>query len=188
MNISKIIENIFFPRFCVGCNKEGSFLCEDCFFLIEAMEKTYCLCENPKTGVLKCKKCRLQSLDALYFASPLKGVLAKDIFKKYTKEPFLKDLSYPLSGLVLRHFLSLKKAPETENFRIKHLPFKKKKVAGYDINKEIVKKIKEPLHCAKRSHNIIIFSLLYTSKMEKAAKKMKEKGYQKVIGVSVFRK
>lgn len=185
MRLFSAIEQILFPRFCINCKREGSFLCEDCFFLVEVMEKIYCLCDYPKTGREKCKKCCQKKLDGLLFASYLKGPLAENLFKKYTQEPFLKDLSYPLAGLVIRYFLHLQKIPK--NFSLHTLPVKNERIAGYDINKEVAEKIVEPLNI-KKGKNIIIFSLLYTEEVEEEARRLKEKGVKKVKAVCVFRK
>lgn len=179
-----ILEQILFPRFCINCKKEGSFLCEDCFFLIEVMEDIYCLCDSPRRGKEKCKYCSLKNLDALYFSSHLKGPLTEKLFKNYTEEPFLKDLSYPLAGLVLRHFLSLQIIPQ--KFSLCPLAAKNKKKAGYDTNKEVADKITESLNM--QGEEVLLFSVLYTKEVEKEAKKLKEKGVKKVKAVCVFRK
>ncbi len=181
----KALEQIFFPRFCINCNKEGSFLCEDCFFLIEVMERVYCLCDYPKAGKEKCKECSSKSLDALHFASHLQGPLAEKLYKSYTKEPFLRDLSYPLSGLIIMHFLSLKRIPQ--KFFLHPLPVENKKTAGYDTNKEVADKIEKPLGL-KGGKKALLFSVLYDEEMEKEAEKLKRKGVKEVRGVCVFRR
>lgn len=50
-NIEKIKEfslELLFPSFCLGCKKEGTYLCHDCKSTLEISEYNYCLCnKNP---------------------------------------------------------------------------------------------------------------------------------------------
>ena len=94
--------DLLFPKFCLGCQKEGTYLCDDCRGLLDISEYNYCLCDkpiriansqksgspltnfgieerrntynqlNPKLVRGKCPRCQNKSLSGLYFALPYK--------------------------------------------------------------------------------------------------------------------
>ena len=37
MKIKEFILDLIFPKFCLGCKKEGVFLCQDCFSILEIL-------------------------------------------------------------------------------------------------------------------------------------------------------
>ncbi len=46
--IKHFLLELFFPSFCLGCQKEGTYLCSDCQSILEISEYNYCLCNrNP---------------------------------------------------------------------------------------------------------------------------------------------
>ncbi len=96
----------FFPRFCLNCQKEGNYLCEDCVSLLEISEHQYCLCQKPnrlfKAG--KCPRCRKKFLSGLYFALPYQNVLVKNLIQRFKYEPFIKELAKPLASLIIDYF------------------------------------------------------------------------------------
>ena len=104
----------FFPRFCLNCQKEGSYLCEDCVSLLEISEYRYCLCQKPNRlfGAGKCPGCRKKSLSGLYFALPYQNNLVKNLIQRFKYEPFIKELALPLSSLILNHFQLLVNPPD----------------------------------------------------------------------------
>jgi len=56
--IKKDILDTVFPIFCVGCKKEGGWLCEDCFSLITLSGKQFCpLCGRVSELGLACERC-----------------------------------------------------------------------------------------------------------------------------------
>jgi ComF family protein len=56
--IKKEILDIVFPVFCVGCKKEGEWLCKDCLGLISPAEKQFCpLCGRISEFGKTCEHC-----------------------------------------------------------------------------------------------------------------------------------
>lgn len=113
----KFILDLFFPKFCFSCQKEGSYLCEDCRSLLEILEYNYCLCDKPfrlppdqKSG--KCSRCQDKKLAGLYFALPYnlpagrqETSLTKKLIHQFKYEPYIKDLAKTLASLLIEHFV-----------------------------------------------------------------------------------
>ena len=45
-NVKTFLLDLFFPKFCLGCQKEGTYLCDDCRMLLDIAEFDYCLCDT----------------------------------------------------------------------------------------------------------------------------------------------
>ena len=101
--------NIFFPRICLGCKKEGSWLCDDCFSTIEIQHFQYCPFCKEKVRIFqgkcqgKCNKHLKKKLDGLYFAAPYNQPLVKKLITKFKYEPFIKELTFSLSLIIIAH-------------------------------------------------------------------------------------
>jgi len=146
--------DLFFPKFCLGCKKEGTFLCNDCRELLEIGEFNYCLCDKPlrllpnqKNG--KCPSCQSKKLSGLYFAVSFKNVLAKKLIYQFKYEPYLKDLKSTLSGILIEHFIKTKKNTDEiwENSILIPVPIdnKKLKIRGYNQSEELAKELSKTL-------------------------------------------
>ena len=112
--------DLFFPRFCLGCQKEGTYLCDDCRTLLDIAEFDYCLCDTkpirllPETKLGKCDKCSAKKLSGLYFALPYKDkILTKKIIYQFKYQPYLKDLAETLASILIEHFVLSKKIQTT---------------------------------------------------------------------------
>jgi len=112
--IKNFLLDIFFPKFCVGCGKEGIYLCEDCKSCLEISEQVFCLCEKPNRLIQngKCNKCKFKKLDGLYLAVSYKNQLVKKIIHQFKYEPLIKELSESLTDLIITHFLLLNKVDD----------------------------------------------------------------------------
>jgi ComF family protein len=107
-NIKESILDLLFPKFCLGCHKEGTFLCQDCLFTIEISEYTFCpYCSLPKRTFAgrTCQKHRNQNLSGLFAATSYQNKLLKILIKNFKYPPFLKELAKPLSFLIISHFI-----------------------------------------------------------------------------------
>ena len=102
-NIKKALLNTLFPKFCLGCQKEGTYLCQDCQACLDISESYFCLCPQPKrlTKVGKCEICKDKSLDGIYSAVSYQNQLVKKLIKYFKEEPYLKELADPLSDLII---------------------------------------------------------------------------------------
>lgn len=59
MNIFlKTVKDCIFPVFCLGCNKEGEWVCEKCFAKIDLSGQFFCpVCHEVKAGGCVCHNC-----------------------------------------------------------------------------------------------------------------------------------
>ena len=146
--------DIFFPKFCLGCGKEGTFLCQDCQSCLEILEDNFCLCETPKRlpEAGKCSSCRTKKLDGLFFAVSYQNKLIKKLIQEFKYEPFIKDLAEPLTNLIISHILSLNEGNRFKKGDILiPIPLSKRKLKsrGFnqseEIDKELSKELKIPV-------------------------------------------
>ncbi len=147
-----IIDLLFPPR-CLGCQKEGTYLCEDCKSII---------------GILESHKIySTKNLKDLYFAAPYQNPLIKILIRKFKYQPFIKELSKPLASLIVNHFQLIDKKPDffyslsptpkfgggsnKANFILIPVPLNNKRLKwrGFnqaeEIGKELSKSLKIPL-------------------------------------------
>jgi ComF family protein len=97
IKIKNLILDIFFPKFCFNCEKEGDYLCQDCQELLEisGFHRNY----------------STQNLDDLYFAVDYKNPLIKKLIQRFKYEPFVKKLAKSLSYLIITHFQLMDNKP-----------------------------------------------------------------------------
>jgi len=129
-DIKNFVLSLLFPRFCLNCQKEGSYLCKDCLSTIEISEYRYCLCKKPQRiwqgG--KCQRCVAQKLNGLYFAAPYQNSLVQNLIHNFKYKPFIKELSKPLASLIINHFQLLDNQPNFSKFILTPVPLEKKKL------------------------------------------------------------
>jgi len=147
---------LFFPKFCLGCQKEGVYLCDDCRTLLDISEFNYCLCNAkpqrlpPSSTSGKCQRCQNKKLSGLYFALPYKEKqLTKKLIYQFKYQPYLKDLARTLASILIEHFvLSGKNTDEIwENGVLIPVPLdrKKLKTRGYNQSEELAKELSKIL-------------------------------------------
>ena len=213
--ISNGVLNLFFPKFCFGCQKEGEYLCQDCRATLEV------------SGFHQ--KFQTKNLDDLYFAINYRNSLIKNLIQKFKYEPFVKELREPLSSLILNHFQLMDKPPNFTDFLLVPVPLEKRKIRwrGFNQAEEIGKelsnflkipllddvliKIKETLSQVELSgkereenikgvfviknkekiegEKILLVDDVYTTgaTMKECARILKEAGAKEIIGIVVAR-
>jgi ComF family protein len=174
--------DLFFPKFCLGCQKEGTYLCDDCRTLLDICEFNYCLCDKPtrliheqKNG--KCSLCQDKKLSGLYFALPYKEKqLTKKLIYQFKYQPYLKDLAKTLSSILVDHLvLSHKNVEEIwKNSVLIPVPLDKKKLKmrGYNQSEELAKELSKVLQIPLISNNLI--KIKYTAPQMELSKKQRE--------------
>jgi len=144
--IKNFFLDIFFPKFCFGCKKEGEYLCEDCRATLEILESQY-------------PKCQSKKLNGLYFALLYRNPLIKELIKKFKYEPFVKELGDTLASLILDHFLLIGKNPQKDfaGFLIVPVPLDKsrKKWRGFNQAEEIGKNLAQYLNISLEIDTLI---------------------------------
>jgi len=155
--IKDFLLELFFPIFCLGCQKEGTYLCEDCKATLEISGFQYCLCnKNPlkinlelnKYG--KCNRCTNKKLSGLYFALAYKeSTLTRKLIHQFKYQPYIKDLAKTLALLLAEHFLisGSNKKDVWQNSVLVPVPLDRKKLKnrGYNQAEELSKELSKIL-------------------------------------------
>ncbi len=157
-NYSKLknfLLDLFFPKFCLGCQKEGTFLCQDCREILEINEFDFCLCEkypqtiSPHSLNGKCTKCQNKKINGLFFAlSYDEKSLTKKLIYQFKYPPHLKNLAENLAEIISEHFILSSRSSEFfENSILIPVPIhnKKLKLRGYNQSEELAKELSKIL-------------------------------------------
>lgn len=148
--------DLLFPKFCLGCQKEGTFLCEDCKSTLEIAEYDYCLCSKkpllipPAQNFGKCNKCSSKKLSGLYSALPYKEKsLTRKLIHQFKYKPYTKNLAEPLASLIIEHFIITQKNTDDiwQNSVLVPVPlfYKKLKERDYNQSEELAKELSKIL-------------------------------------------
>jgi len=144
--------DLLFPAFCLGCKKEGIYLCDDCRATLDILEINYCLCnkkplrlsKNQKDG--KCPNCQDKKLSGLYFALPYKDKqLTRKLIYNFKYQPYIKSLAKTLASILIEHLVISSKNTEDiwENSVLIPVPLDKKKLKdrGYNQSEELAEEL-----------------------------------------------
>jgi len=139
--VKNFLLDLFFPKFCFGCQREGSFLCSDCEATLDIL--------------LTHQEFQTVNLNNLYWAMEYKNPLIKNLIQRFKYEPFVKELAAPLSCLIIDHFQLLDNPPPFlgggPNFIFLPVPLEKRRLRwrGFnqaeEIGKELSRFLKIPL-------------------------------------------
>jgi ComF family protein len=213
MKFKEFILDLVFPKFCLGCKREGAFLCEDCFSILEISTSH--------------QKFRGKNLADLYFPVNYENFLVKKLIQNFKYPPLIKELKKELALIIFSHLLLLDKKPDFSDFVLVPIPLSKKKLRwrGYNQAEEIAKelsnflkiplisdclfKIKETKDQVELSEkerrknvrgtffvknkekivgrNILLVDDVFTTgaTMEEADRVLKEAGAKKIVGIVV---
>lgn len=131
--IGNFILDLFFPKFCLNCQKEGTFLCQDCQAILDISNSHHPL---PKFG---------GGLNDLYWAVEYKNPLIKNLIKIFKYEPFVKELAKDLASLVIAHFQLLDPPLNfgRGDYVLVPVPLEKRKLKwrGFNQAEELAKKL-----------------------------------------------
>ncbi len=191
--MKQFLLNLFFPRFCLNCKKEGTLLCYDCFSLIQILNKRYCpFCHPAKPGNT-CPSCQEKRfIDALYAAAPSNDFIIKKIISQLRKNYF-KDLSLVATFIIANHLYLCNRLTVNNDFVLTFCPcsLKEKKKIGFDpaeeIAKEIAKALKIEISGNFFNKKVFLVNDVFTEEMDSFAKKIKEKGAEKVFALTLAR-
>lgn len=99
------ILDLLFPIQCLGCQKEGVFLCSECINKIQdfRFQPACPFCEEPNEDGSSCRKCASDHfLDGLSVAADYSNPIAAKAIKTY-KFYLVRDLSRPLANLMIQN-------------------------------------------------------------------------------------
>jgi len=139
--IKEFILDILFPRFCLNCNREGSYLCPDCFSLIDISEKKYYFLKN---------------LNGLFCPTSYDNFIVKKLINQFKYPPYIKELAKPLASLIITYFKILGESG-LQDFILVPIPLHKKKLKsrGFNQASEIAKELSKNL-AIPFSDNVLI--------------------------------
>jgi len=147
--------DLLFPKFCLGCQKEDFYLCQDCRSILDISEYDYCLCSTKPLRLApltegnfygKCQRCQNKKLSGLFSALPYKEKhLTKKLIYQFKYQPYLKDLAKTLAGILIEHFIVSGNNTNHvwENGILVPVPLDKKKLKfrGYNQSEELAKEL-----------------------------------------------
>ncbi len=179
-NVRDFLLDIFFPKFCLGCKKEGSFLCYDCKSTLDISEYNYCLCQKfpirlPAADQGKCSRCQDKKLSGLYFALPYKEkLLTKKVIYQFKYEPHLKGLAKDLAEIIVEHLFLVGKN-NLKDCILTPVPMElsKQKRRGYNQSEELAKELGHALNVPTIMNNLVKIKKT-SSQTELSAKERQE--------------
>lgn len=174
-NIYNYILNLFFPKKCINCQREGSYLCEDCLSLIELNQITYCACiKNPLKNKIICDNCP-KLVSAVFTIFNEKQYICQKLFLKSKTIP---DLNAYFSYLIITHLKNITNINLDNNFAIY---FENEDIKN--IAKSLSKFTKIPIK--NNSKNILFITKKYPS--DDIFKIIKTLNAKEIYVISLFR-
>lgn len=100
--IRDIVADLLFPRTCVGCDREGSFLCDDCIAAIPPEREHDCpFCRHRTPLGATCLSCsRNHALDGIFSAASYRGDRTIESAVHAMKYEFVDELGDRLGRLL----------------------------------------------------------------------------------------
>jgi len=139
------ILDLLFPKFCLFCGRENTYLCPDCFSQIKTYATPFCpYCGSRSPEGTICPSCK-KYLTGFVAAGPYKDKRLKEVIETF-KYKFVKELATPLALLI---FKFLKENQQVEffknplNFLIVPIPLHKRRQRerGFNQAEEIGKQL-----------------------------------------------
>jgi len=161
-----MIIDILFPRFCLGCGREGSYICDKCKLFVSEAIPVCPVCGYPSEKGETHKKCLNRTLDGLTCLYDYEGLI-----KQLIKMMKYNDLLDAVKELI-------------NNVRISYT------YIGSVPNNELAKFIAEQLaknnNCLlfknQKVKNLILVDDLFEDSMKQYARTLKQKGAENIWG------
>lgn len=112
MSFKSVIKNsgifvldLLFPIECIGCGKEGQWICVNCFTAIKLIQQDHCpICAREGKTSRVCFDCRNKTyLSGLVVGVPYSDNVIKKAIHLF-KYRFLQDLADPLAEILIKQF------------------------------------------------------------------------------------
>jgi len=159
-NLTNFLLDILYPKICLSCQKEGSWLCEDCISTLEIQNWAICpICQKRVLDFKTCPNCRPKTkLIGLFTPLSYQNPTVKNAIHNFKYEPFAKELAKPLAFIITSHLKLIEHPDFDKNFILIPIPLHKSRLRwrGYNQSEEIAKELsltlKIPLenNCLKR--------------------------------------
>jgi len=183
--LKELALDFLFPKICINCQREGFYLCEDCFFLIDIFDRQYCpFCQQPNVvpDGKTCSSCRRsKKLNGVFCATSYEDIIVKRLIHRFKYEPYIKELSGPLSNLIIAHLQKTNKLKEVREFLLVPVPLHKSKLKyrGFNQAEEIAKNLSEKLDLLMR--NDILRKIKRTESQVNLPKEERERNLRDVF-------
>lgn len=160
--IKNFILDILFPPHCISCQREGSYLCEDCQSLIEILENLHCPVCGKRLSTINyitsgvCRKCGNKTeLNGLYAATSYQNKIVRKLIDQFKGTPLVKELAKPLANLIITHFQLLNQ--RFAGFVLIPVPLYKSRLKqrGFNQAEEISKELSKSLKLSTISDVLI---------------------------------
>lgn len=142
--------DLIFPKFCISCKKEGSYICPDCKLRLQVNYYPLCpVCKNKVSATQKCLHHKSATRFCLSSFS-YDNILIKDLIHSF-KYGFIKSIGPELAEFQIEtikkslFYDHIRNAPQ--NFLLIPVPLHKKRLAwrGFNQSEILAKKISEEL-------------------------------------------
>lgn len=138
--IKNLIIDLIFPKTCLVCSQEGSYLCESCLEKLPLVSYFYCfVCHKISVLGRTCESCQKKTgLSGIIYAADYKNQIINQAIK-LLKYKSVKDLASPLAQLLIKiiknsHFLSNNFSADSSSFIIIPIPLHRKKFLWRGFN------------------------------------------------------
>jgi len=176
--IDKILESIIdviFPKNCLFCQKEKTFLCDDCQSTFDFPQDFLCLCQKPKALIKigKCISCQEKFLDGLLAPLSFDELRVQKLIHAFKYEPFIKELGKSLAEVIIKYFYWKNYQPFKKSLIIP-IPADQKRIKwrGYNPSEIIAKEL------AQKFNLVLVSDLLLKTKKTKPQAKLSLKERQ----------
>jgi ComF family protein len=129
IKLKTFLLDVFFPKSCLNCGREGDYLCQDC----QGMLALSGFHEKPS----------VPHLEDLYFPLSYQNPLFKTLLHQFKYEPFLRELSRTLTDLIIAHFQLLDNQIKLQDAVLLAVPLHKKRLKwrGFNQAEEIAREL-----------------------------------------------
>lgn len=155
--------DLIFPKICLGCAREGFYLCENCLDKIPLTDKLACpSCDKITFYGRTCEDCRRKTyLTGLIYAASYKNPIINQAIR-LLKYKYVKELSEVLAKIMLKFiknsgFLVNNFTDELISFLIVPLPLHRKKFLsrGFNQSELLAQKLAEEFDLELRTDLLI---------------------------------
>lgn len=149
--------DVLFPRYCLGCQTEGFYICYDCFKNLPVNTGIACfICGRRSPDGRVCRQCQKRfhpPLNGILVASNWNNILLKELIHNY-KYNFVKELGGPLAQVAI-NFLTVNNFNNLylRELLIMPVPLHKKRLVwrGFNQAEILAKKISDNFSLKIRS-------------------------------------
>ncbi|HOK35625.1 MAG TPA: ComF family protein [Candidatus Pacearchaeota archaeon] len=159
MNIGVALLDFLFPKFCLGCGKEKTYFCPECFAKIKIFSAPICpYCERISPTGKICKDCQ-KNLTGFIAAGPYQDELLRKIIDVF-KYQFVKELATPLALFIWKFLEQNQEIEFVKNpldFLLVPIPLhqRRKRERGFNQSEEIGK-VLSPLLKIPMQNDILV--------------------------------